>query len=237
MTQPTDEPVPAIDGSTYLSETVTGHLLVVGSRLRISFRDGQLGADAGCNQMGGAYDITDGVLVVGEMAMTEMACMEPPGLMEQEQWFAGFLQSGPSISQDGNRVTLATADVTIVFLDREVADPDRPLEGTTWDVTGSVEGETVSSVPTGGSIVLRDGTVEIDTGCNTGNGSYEVAADGTSVTFGPIGLTRMACQDEEAARLEQAMVGVLHDTVSIEIVAAALTITQGDLGLQLTARE
>lgn len=121
-TTPSDQPVLAIDGVTFLSETVTGHDLVTGSELRLSFDGDRLGGDAGCNQMGGEFEITDGVLVVDQLAMTEMACMDPPGLMEQEQWFSDFLSSRPRIQQDGDRLTLATDDVSVVFLDREIAE-------------------------------------------------------------------------------------------------------------------
>lgn len=237
MSQPSSAPVPAIDGKTYLSETVTGRDLVSGSRLRLSFDGGSLGADAGCNQMGGEYQVDDGVLVVDQMMMTEMACMDPPGLMEQEQWFAEFLGSRPSIAEDADRLTLTSSDVTIVFLDRELADPDRPLEGTTWDVTSAIATDTVSSVSAGGSLVFADGMVQVSTGCNTGSGPYELSADGSSITFGAIGITRMACADEEGTRLEQAMIATLVGTVDVDIDAAVLTLTGVDVGLQLTARE
>lgn len=120
-TTPSDQPVLAIDGVTFVSETVIGHDVVAGSALRVSFDGDRLGADAGCNQIGGEFQITAGVLVVDQLAMTEMACMDPPGLMEQEQWFSDFLSSQPSIRQDGDRLTLATDDVSVVFLDREIA--------------------------------------------------------------------------------------------------------------------
>lgn len=233
-TQPTSPPVLAIDGMTYLSETVTGHELVEGSRLRLSFDGGNVGADAGCNQMGGAYEVVDGTLVVEQMSMTEMACIEPPGLMEQEQWYAEFLTSRPSITQDGDRLTVATPEVTVVFLDREIATPDLPLEGTTWTVDAAIDADTVSSVASGGSLVFDDGTVQVATGCNTGSGSYELSADGTSITFGPIGLTRMACADDEVARLEQAMTDVLQGTVAVEIEVDGATLTRDDVGLHLT---
>lgn len=236
-TQPTSQPVPAIDGITYLSESITGHELVEDSRLRISFDAGNMSADAGCNQMGGPYEVVDGELVLGDVVMTEMACVDPPGLMEQEQWYAEFLSSRPSLATDGDRLTLATDDVTVVFLDREIADPDRPLEGTTWMVDGVIDDQTVSSVPAGGSLLFGDGSVQVATGCNNGSGSFELSADGTSLTFGPIALTRMACADEEGTRLEQSMMDVLQGTVEFEIVVAGMTLTRGDKGLQLVADE
>lgn len=237
LTEPSATPVPAIDGKTYLSESVSGHDLVEGSVLRVSFDGGNLGAHAGCNQMGGAYTLEDATLVVGQMFMTEMACVDPPGLMDQEVWFADFLGDRPTIAQDGDRLTLTTGDVTVVFLDREVADPDRALEGTTWIVTSAIDASSVSSVSAGGSLVLAEGVAQVSTGCNTGSGPYTLSDDGSTIEFGPIGLTRMACVDDEAARLEQAMVEVLQGTVTVEIEAASLTLMHGETGLQFTAQD
>jgi heat shock protein HslJ len=237
VTEPSADPVLAIDGATFLSESVTGRDLVADSVLNLSFDNGLVGGDAGCNQIGGAeYDIVAGALVLtSPLAMTEMACMEPPGLMEQEQWYVEFLGSRPSISKDGDRLTLDADGVTVVFLDRRVADPDLPLEGTAWQVTSAIEGDAVSSVPSGGSLEFDDGTVVVRTGCNNGTGSYELSDDGESVTFGPVALTKMACVDEEASRLESTMLATLSGTVDVEIVASSLTLSGGDVGLGLNA--
>lgn len=224
----------AIDGATYLSDTVTGQTLVDGSRLTLNFDGGRLGASAGCNSMGGDFTVDDGVLTVGDMAMTEMACDEP--LMTQEQWYAQFLTSGPTITQDGDRITLVSGDVTLVMLDREVADPDRPLEGTTWIIDSMIDADSVSSVGVTGTLVFEDGTVSVDTGCNTGSATYTVADDGT-VTFGALGLTKMACPKDGANEMESAMVQVLTGTVTVEIEAASITLTNGDAGLGGTAQK
>ena len=86
--------------------------------------------------------------------------------------------------------------------DREVANPDLPLEGTTWNVEGLITGDAVSIAarrrPRADGCVLEDGTVTVDTGCNTGTGGYELG-DG-EITFGPIATTRMACTDPAAPR-------------------------------------
>ena len=42
--------------------------------------------------------------------------------------------------------------------------------------------------------IADDGTVAVNTGCNTGSGSVEVTD--TTLTFGPIRITKMACPPE-----------------------------------------
>jgi heat shock protein HslJ len=148
-----------------------------------------------------------------------------------------LLAASPAITQDGDRITLATDDVTLVMLDREIADPDRPIEGTAWEVTSLINADAVSSVPEGASILLEDGTASVQTGCNSGSGTYEVSEDGTSVTFGPIAITKMACMDEQVTELEAAVLAVLDGTATVEIEAGSLTLTNGDAGLGFTAAE
>jgi heat shock protein HslJ len=232
---PSDDAVVAIDGSTFLSESVTGREFVAGSRLRVSFADGQLGADAGCNRIGGDYSITAGQLVVDGLGMTDMACES--ALMDQEQWFADFLVSRPAISREGDRLTLSDEAVAVVFLDREVADPDRPLEGTVWVVVGLIEGETASSVPEGASLVFTDGTLEVQTGCNVGSAPYESLDEGAAVEIGTMGLTRVACLDDDEARLEAAILKILVGQVAVDIEAANGTFTGNGAGLMVQARD
>ena len=224
---PTSPPVLAIDGGTYLSTAVTGQTLVDGSRLTLFFDSERIGANAGCNSMGGSFTVEDGVLVVSDLATTEMFC---DGLMDQETWYSEFLTSKPTITQDGDTLTLASGDVTIEMLDREIADPDRPLEGTTWTIDSVITGDAVSSGMVTGSITLADGTATIDTGCNTGSGTYELVDGGLGITFGPIALTKMACE-KDATDLEAQFLTVLDGTVTVSIEAASITFMNGENGL------
>jgi heat shock protein HslJ len=229
----TAAPVLAIDGASYTSQDVTGYTLVADSQLTLSFDGDKIGANAGCNSMGGAYSVENGKLVIdGQMVSTQMFC---DGLMDQDQWYSTFLTSSPSITQDGSNLTLSDGTVTITYLDDEVGNPDKPLEGTTWNVTGTIANEAVSSAPEGASIVLQDGTAQVNTGCNTGSATYEVAADGTTVTFGALALTKMACTDPALTDLEAAVVQTLDGTATATIDGSSMTLQSEAAGLQLTA--
>lgn len=91
---------------------------MAGTTVRISFQNGQLGASAGCNAMGGPYRIEGSRLISGQLAMTEMAC-EPP-LMEQDRWVAELL-GGATVALDRDTLTLTGSTVRVTLLDREVA--------------------------------------------------------------------------------------------------------------------
>ena len=54
------------------------------------------------------------------------------------------------------------------------------------------------------------------------------------ITFGPIATTRMAC-DETSMEAEAHVLDVLQGTVTYEIEADVLTLTNGDLGLTYRA--
>ena len=226
-------PAPAsLDGRTFLSTAIQGQTLVPGSTIRLSFKDGQLGVNAGCNHMGGAYSVTDGKLTTGQMVMTDMACEEP--LMKQDTWVSSFL-GGAAITLAGDTLTLKNGDVTMTLTDREVADPDRPLVGTKWVVDGIITGDAVSSVPVGvpAGLTITGDTMQVDTGCNTGSATVQVTA--TTMTIGPLGLTKKACQGSVAA-MEAAMLAALTGEVAYSIEADRLTITsKTGAGLMLRA--
>jgi len=224
---PSSPPTASPDGKTYLSTDAIGVSLVPGSRIRLAFKDGSLNANAGCNSMNGSYTITGDRLRMTEMAMTEMGCAEP--LMQQDQWLAGLLGDA-TISLTGDTLTLDDGTIRITLLDREVASPDKPIEGTLWVLDGVVSGDAVSSVPTGvtASMRIADGQVELDTACNIGRGPVTVTED--TLVFGPIGLTKRACEPGPAA-VETAMVSTLSGTVRFTIEADVLTVDGGDSGL------
>jgi heat shock protein HslJ len=220
-----------LEGRTFLGTDAFGRALVPGSQVRISFADGQIGASGGCNSMGGPYAIDGDRLVVQQLAMTEMAC--EPRLMDQDAWLANLLD-GASIRLDGDTLTLSKDGAALTLVDREVADPDRPLAGTRWIVDGIVEGDAVSSMPAGvvAALTFSADRVEVEAGCNRGGGAVSVTD--TTLTFGPIALTKMAC-DGGAMEVERLVSGVLSGDVRYTIEAGTLTLDAGAAGLMLRA--
>ena len=224
-------PTAGVEGRTFLSTAVTGRVLVAGSRIRLTFREGQVGVSAGCNSMGGAYRVEGGHLVAPRLATTDMGCDQ--ALMVQDQWVADLLV-GAALTLDGDTLTLARNGVTVTFIDRAVADPDRPLAGTRWIVDGILSDGTASSVPAGATatITIHDGRVDVETGCNSGGATATVA--GASITFRDLVLTKRACAPPLAG-LEAAVVATLRGDAIYAIEADVLTLTAGQWGLTLRA--
>ncbi len=220
-----------LDGRTFLSTGIEGRILVAGSRIRLSFLGDQVGAQAGCNSMGGTFGVDGDRLVVSQMFTTEMAC-DPP-LMAQDTWLAGFLD-GATVDLAGDTLTLTQGDVRLTLDDREIADPDRPLLGTRWVVDGLISGDSVSSVPLGvtAALTFSDGRVDVEAGCNRGGGSVKVTD--TTLAFGPIERTTKAC-GPDAMAVEEAVMAVLSGQAGYTIEAGSLTLDAGDVGLMLRA--
>jgi heat shock protein HslJ len=234
-TTPAGDLAAELDGRTFLSTAVSGQTLVAGSQIRLDVDADHLGVSPGCNSAGGAWSLDGDVLVVGDMAMTEMAC-EPAALMDQDRWVVELLTSRPTLAVDEDTLTVTGGDVTITFTDREVADPDRPLEDTAWTLESIVTADSVSSVPAGTrtpTLAIAAGRLSVDTGCNTGGADVTVTA--IDLTTAGIALTRMACADPAGQDVEAHIVAVLEGTATYSIEADVLTVMRGDQGLQYRA--
>lgn len=219
-----------LDGLAFESTTVTGHDLVADTVIEISFTVDSVSARAGCNTMFGGYTIDDGVLDVGVMATSQMGCSDE--LMAQDTWLSDFLTSRPAIALDGDTLVLSGDDATLSLSAVQPAD----LEGTTWNVTGTMANEAVSSLPmeAEASITISDGQAAIRTGCNSGSTGVEISD--STITFGPIALTKMACPPE-LTELEATVLAVLDGVVTYEISGDNLSLRNeaGEVGLELTA--
>ena len=128
----------SVAGRTFLSTGVTvagaPRSLETGTRIRLVFgANGDFGAQAGCNTMGGTYRIDGATLRIENAGITEMGC--DAKLMAQDDWLFELLGSGLTATLSGNDLTLQAGDSILRFLDREIAEPDLPLVGPTWTVT------------------------------------------------------------------------------------------------------
>jgi heat shock protein HslJ len=81
--------------------------------------EGSVGGTAGCNQYGAEYSGVNGFEITSWMA-TEMGCLDPDGIMEQEQRFLAILGSVTSLTIEGDGMELSTDDgVRLVFVPAE----------------------------------------------------------------------------------------------------------------------
>lgn len=209
--------------------------LVPGTRIRLTFSGGNLGASAGCNSIGGTYRIEGGRLVFEGGGMTEMGC--DAARHAQDDWLATFLASKPTARLTGNDLVLESGSVAVTLRDREVVEPDRNIVGQVWNVESLIQGDAVSSVPGGAGATIEfaaDGSSTVFTGCNRGGGTW--SPEGTGIRLAALMLTKMAC-DGPGGALEGHVVQVLDEgSVAASIEGNVLTLQAGGAGIQLRAR-
>ncbi len=69
----------------------------------LTFRAGRIGANVGCNGMGGPWRIERGRLIAGPLISTQMWC---EGKMEQERAVSALLSGSPEVRVNGARMSL-----------------------------------------------------------------------------------------------------------------------------------
>jgi len=67
---------------------------------------GQVSGSAGCNTYFAGYEVQGSKLSIFEMAWTEMACLSPEGVMEQEQEYLTILANAQSFQADDTTLTI-----------------------------------------------------------------------------------------------------------------------------------
>jgi len=219
-----------LDGTSYLSSSVEGYDLVPDTRISLTFEDGSLSANSGCNTMFGPYGVRHGTLSWTQgPAMTQMACADDR--MQQDQWLAGLLQAGMEATLDGDALTLTSGDVTVHLETEKPADASA-LFGRTWKVTDLTTPSTATAIPDGVRAptfeVSADGAVALDTGCNRGH--TQATADGDVLTFAPVATTKMACP-QPATEVEHAVLQALEGQVTVTIEGDTATLDNGQHGL------
>jgi heat shock protein HslJ len=94
--------------------------VLTGTRLTMEFSaDGKVAGSAGCNRFTGSYAFEGRKLAFSGIASTRRMCVQPEGIMEQEQQFLKALETVTDARFEGDRLELRTAsDALAAFLER-----------------------------------------------------------------------------------------------------------------------
>lgn len=103
---------PSLDG-TWTATSARPQTLVADAAITITFANGQVSGNAGCNHFGGAYSVSGGILKAPQLGTTLMFCGGPRG--EQEVWFLAVLSSSPTVSVEGDTLILTGTASTVTF--------------------------------------------------------------------------------------------------------------------------
>jgi heat shock protein HslJ len=99
-----------LDGTSWVLMYVRKSIPIPDTTITATFEDGQVYGSAGCNTYSGSYQVTDDTITVGPIAITEMFCMEPEGVMDQETMYVQFLQDVQTIRFVDEQLQLSRPD-------------------------------------------------------------------------------------------------------------------------------
>lgn len=80
------------------------------ARPTISFKNGEISGSASCNHYGGSYEVDGNKISFGAMFMTEMYCVDPEGVMDQESLYLEMLGNAERFELSESQLVIFTAD-------------------------------------------------------------------------------------------------------------------------------
>ena len=83
---------------------------ITGTTITVNFEDGRLRGSAGCNTYAASYEVSENELIVDEIEITEIGCIEPEGVMEQEIYYIEFLRAGRRFTQSDEQLMIFRPD-------------------------------------------------------------------------------------------------------------------------------
>ncbi len=229
-------PLPDPVGSWAVESLTTGgRTLHAPDSARLEFGQNQAKGNYGCNGFTAVVAFAGpSAVTVTPGASTTMACAD----MEFETAFAKLFQGKLTIDRGPDRLTLKTADGSTIAMTSAPAASDAPLTTTRWSVESLVSGTTSASLPAEAAgkaqfTIAPDLAVSGNLGCN--RFSAKATVEGSTVTFGPLTSTRMACEGP-VGEVERALTDLFGSgPLTSRIEGRTLTLTAAD-GKGLTAK-
>jgi heat shock protein HslJ len=85
--------------------------VIIGTEITANFdEDGQLIGNAGCNNYSAQYEAQGENISIETAELTEMACLEPEGIMEQEQLYLAALETADTYKIEGVTMDMRTSE-------------------------------------------------------------------------------------------------------------------------------
>jgi len=81
-----------------------------GIKVTASFNEGQINGSAGCNSYFGGYQVEGGKITFGQIANTEMFCVDPEGIMDLEQMYLEWLMDAQTYDFTDEQLMIFRSD-------------------------------------------------------------------------------------------------------------------------------
>ena len=95
-----------------------GNAPLEGSGMTAHFSSKEIQGNASCNHYFGGYKIKGDQISLSGLAWTEMACLDPEGIMEQEQVVMGLLSKAAEFRVTGDTLKITTSSGEILIFER-----------------------------------------------------------------------------------------------------------------------
>lgn len=95
-----------LTGTSWTLESYGGKELISGSAMTAEFESGEIGGSASCNHYFGSYKTSADQITIEGLGWTEMACMDPEGIMEQESNIMSMLGKSVSYLIEGGKLRI-----------------------------------------------------------------------------------------------------------------------------------
>ena len=176
-----DDVIPIeLDGTQWKLISLNGSELIEGIYISLYFRNGIVWGSAGCNIYGGDYFTEDpDILTIPGVDNTEVLCLSPEGIIEQEDIYTRSLKNAAFYYVIGEHLEIYSANKQkLLIFERKPEYPMNPadLVGTSWQLI-SINGEQVIQ---GLSIILTfdsDSEASGRAGCFDYELPYEASGD------------------------------------------------------------
>lgn len=186
----------------------------------ISFANGLLSGNVGCNSFGGVYLTGDTWLATADLAATEMACAAP--IMENERIALELLRGHANLENgDGGQLVISDGHYQMTLYPSacercdDAENPIKPALQNSWRLS-SLNQEPIGAAETGYDLTFDGNRFTASAGCNRISGSY--SADEDTIRFGQVISTRKACPSD-AGRREAAFLRAIAEPLTYRITA------------------
>ena len=95
-----------LDGTSWTLFAYRKSKPIEGTTATIEFTDGQISGSSGCNSYFGSYKIVADTIEITDVGATLMACLDPEGVMEQEQLFLEYLQDARRFTHNDEQLAI-----------------------------------------------------------------------------------------------------------------------------------
>jgi len=116
----------SLEGTTWVLVRYNDTPPIEGTQPTITFEEGQVSGTASCNHYGGSYEVKGDSIRFEALFSTEMACMEPEGVMEQERAYLEMLGAAERFELADGALTIYAGSLGTLTFGTEVSTTASP---------------------------------------------------------------------------------------------------------------